>query len=59
MMNRYLIKIMIMSIGQKLQQKEIIRLNLEKKLVQKILRKYGMGIKKKINLKPNILELGI
>ena len=34
-------------------------IKLRKKLVQKILRKYGMEIKKKKNLKLNILELEI
>ena len=33
-----------MNTGQKLQQKEIIRLNLEKKLEQIILKKYGTEI---------------
>ena len=38
-----------MSIGQKQQQKEIIRLNYEKKLDLMMLRKFGMEIEKKKN----------
>ena len=48
-----------MSTGQKLQPKEINQLNLEKRLVQKLQRKYGMEIKKKKNLKQSILVLEI
>ena len=43
------LKIRIINIGLKQLLKEIIQLNLEKKLEQKILKKYGMETKKKKN----------
>ena len=49
MMNLYPTKIPAMNNGAKLRQKETIRLNLEKKLAQIILRKFGMGIRRKKN----------
>ena len=48
-----------MNIGKKQQLKEIIKLNFEKKLGQIKLRKFGMEIKKKNNLKLSILVLVI
>ena len=58
-MNPYLTKIKIIFIGIKQQRKAIIQSNLGKKLALKMLRKFGMGIKKKRNLKQNILVLEI
>ena len=58
-MSLYLTKIITTNIGQKLQPKEIIQLNSEKKLEQVGLRKFGMEIRKKNNLKLNILVLVI
>ena len=48
-MNLCLLKIKTMNNGQKQQLKETIRLSLEKKLEQIILKKYGMETKKKKN----------
>ena len=45
-----------MNIGQKQQLKETIQLNLEKRLEQIKLKKYGMEIKKKKSLELNILD---
>ena len=59
MMNLYLIEIILMNIGQKQQKKEIIQLNLGKKLAQMILRKFGMVMMKSKNSKLSILELVI
>ena len=56
MMNLYLIKIKITNNGLKLLPKEIILLNLEKKLEQMKLRKFGMETLRKKKLKLNILE---
>ena len=56
MMNLCPTKIKTIFIGIKQQQKEIIQLNLEKKLDPNKKKKFGTVIKKKKNLKLNILE---
>ena len=49
MMNLFLLKIKIMSIGRKQLKKETTQLNAERKLELMKLRKFGMAIKKKVN----------